>query len=441
MHRMLRNNTSTPSYSPLRFQATRWSIYAVLVVAYMSVYFHRMAPAVVSSELMVAFGTTGAALGSLAAMYYYVYTAMQIPAGILADTVGIRVVATIGCAVAGVGSILFGISESFAAASAGRFLVGLGVSVIFVGLMKSNSVWFSERYYGRISGLTLFLGNLGSMLAAAPLAAALLFWSWREVFVALGIGSLVLGVLSLWLVRNRPEEAGFPSVREIEGQAKHRAREHHWLADLRNVAGRPRVWPGFFVNFGMAGSLFAFVGLWAIPLLRDGFGLDRAGAARYTTVALFGLACGSLAVGWLSDHMGRRRPVVMTGAMVYAVVLAAMLFGPWGPGAMAFVLFAVLGFAGGAFMITYACAKEVSPPALAGMAVSVVNTGLFLGAALMQPLFGWALDVGWDGAMQEGVRVFSLEDYRRGLWLMEGFALVGVVASWVLPETYGRQQE
>src|SRR5512134_459375 len=71
MHRMPPNNTSTPSYSPLRFQATRWSIYAVLVVAYMSVYFHRMAPGVVSSELMVAFGTTGAALGSLAAMYYY----------------------------------------------------------------------------------------------------------------------------------------------------------------------------------------------------------------------------------------------------------------------------------------------------------------------------------------------------------------------------------
>lgn len=215
---------AAPAFSATRFEITRWSVFAVLVVAYMSVYFHRMAPGVVAGELMASFQTTGAALGSLAAMYYYVYTAMQVPAGVLADTVGIRAVAALGNVVAGVGSILFGLAESFEMASAGRFLVGLGVSVIFVGLMKSNTVWFSERRYGLVSGLTLFLGNLGSVLAAGPLAFALTLWSWREVFVGLGIGSLLFGVLSLLIVRNRPEDAGFPSLRQMEGRAAHAPR-------------------------------------------------------------------------------------------------------------------------------------------------------------------------------------------------------------------------
>lgn len=62
---------------------------------------------------MRAFGTTGAALGSLAAVYYYIYTAMQIPAGVLADTLGARVSVTLGNLVSGAGSILFGLAATF----------------------------------------------------------------------------------------------------------------------------------------------------------------------------------------------------------------------------------------------------------------------------------------------------------------------------------------
>ena len=143
-----------------RFQRLRWSTYAILILAYMLVYFHRMAPGVVTSELMATFQTSGAALGSLAAMYYYIYTAMQIPAGVLADTLGARISVTLGCLIAGVGSILFGLAETFAVASSGRFLVGLGVSVVFVGLMRSNTQWFSERNFGFLSGIGTVLNPL-----------------------------------------------------------------------------------------------------------------------------------------------------------------------------------------------------------------------------------------------------------------------------------------
>ena len=110
----------------------------------------------------------------------------------LADTLGARIGVALGCLVAGGGSILFGIADTFEIASLGRFLVGLGVSVVFVGLMRSNTQWFSDRNYGLISGMTLLLGNLGSILAAGPLALLLDATSWRTVFV--GIGAVSLGI-------------------------------------------------------------------------------------------------------------------------------------------------------------------------------------------------------------------------------------------------------
>ncbi len=426
------------AFSYRKFQRVRWTIFAILVVSYISVFFHRMAPGVVSADLMVSFNTSAAALGSLAAMYYYIYTAMQLPAGVLADTLGNRVSITLGNIVAGLGSILFGLAETLSMASVGRFLVGLGVSVIFVGLMKSNTVWFRERIYGIVSGMTLLIGNLGSVMAAGPLAYLLGFWSWREIFVAIGIFSLFLALLSLLFVRNRPEEAGFPSLREMVGEAAHAEREQHWWHDIKDIWRNRLIWPGFWFNFGMAGGLFAFAGLWAIPLLSDLHGLTTAEASTYTTITLFSMALSTLALGWLSDWLGRRKPLAVASATLYLIAWLVLIYSPWQPGAVAMGLFALLGLSGGGFVLTYACAKEVALPALSGMAISLVNTGLFLGAAIMQPLFGWVLDLSWRGESVGGVNVYSAAGYHNAMLLMAGFAVVALVASVRLRETWAR---
>jgi sugar phosphate permease len=417
------------------FERTRWTIYSVLVAAYMLAFFHRFAPAMVSAELTQAFGITAAALGSLAAMYFYIYTAMQIPAGVLADTLGSRFAVTLGNVVAGAGSVLFGLAQNFAAASTGRFLVGLGVSVVFVGLMKSNSVWFSERRYGTISGLTLLLGNVGAIAATGPLAMILMHVEWRTLFVVLGAVAIGLGLLSWWIVRDKPEDLGYPSVREMEGQQAHAPRSRHWVHDLRAVLANRRLWPGFVYDFGIAGSLFGMLGLWAMPLLRDVHALSRGEASVYTTLATGAFALGCLAAGGLSDRLRRRRPVLQAGALAYLLACLGLLFLPWRPGAAALGLFLLLGLSAGSFVVAYAHAKEVTAPALAGMAIALVNTGLFLGTALFQPLFGGAMDFGWDGRLAEGVPVYAASDYRRGLWLLTGFAALAALASRFLVET------
>ncbi len=426
---------SVQAFDRARFARVCWSIYAILAASYILVFFHRIAPAVVSADLMRAFGTTGAALGSLAAVYYYLYTAMQIPAGVLADTLGARVSVTLGNIVSGVGSILFGLAATFWEASVGRALVGLGVSVVFVGLMKSNTLWFRDRDYGFISGLTLVLGNVGAILAAGPLAGVLTIWSWRTVFVALGVMALMLAVLSWLGVRNSPEEAGFPSVREMEGQTRHAGRQQHWWHDLLGVLATRRTWPGFWVNLGMPGSLLAFLGLWAIPFLRDVHGLERSAASVYTSIALAGFAVGALFSGWFSDRLGRRKPLLMAGVLLYGLAWLGLVYTEWSPGVMGMAWFALMGFSGGSFVLTYAGAKEVVSPALSGMAIALVNTGVFLGAAMIQPLFGWIMDLTWSGALANGVRVYGATDYRAGFFLMLGCVALAIGASTFFHET------
>ncbi len=426
-------------FDQARFNRLRWTVFWILIGSYIMVFFHRVAPGVVAADLMQAFHTSGAALGSLAATYFYIYTALQIPSGVLADTLGPRISVTLGGLVAGGGSVLFGLAPDFATASWGRFLVGLGVSVIFVGLMKSNALWFPDRQYGRISGLTLLVGNLGSILAAGPLALLLAEVSWRQVFVGAGVVSVLLALLTLIGVRNRPEDAGFPSLREQEGLSPHPPRDQHWLRDLREVLTNRAVWPGFWVNFGLTGCFFAFAGLWAIPLMRDLFGLDRAAASLYATVTLLGFAIGAYKVGWISDRLGRRRPVIVAGTLFFCLAWLGMILLPWGPGWSGLLIFALLGLTAGGNVVVYAAAKEVLPARVAGMSVALVNTGLFLGAAILQPAFGWVLDLSWDGTLRDGVRVYAAADYQHGLWLCFGAALLALLATPLVRETHCRQ--
>jgi len=425
------------SYPP-GFQRVRWTIFSLLAVSYMLVFFHRMVPAAVASDLMAAFGTSAAALGSLAAMYYYVYTAMQIPSGVLADTLGPRISVTLGSLVAGGGSILLGVAPDLTTASVGRFLVGLGVSVVFVGLMRSNAIWFSERQYGRISGLTLLLGNLGSILAAAPLVWLMGFFTWREVFIGIGVVSIAMALLTWLMVRNRPQDLGFPSVRAMEGLDDHEPHQGDIWRALRRVYGNRTAWPGFWVNFGVTGNMFSFVGLWGVPLLRDVHDLSRADASSYTTVSLISFALGCLLMGWFSDHLGRRKPVIVTAALVSALAWLALLTTPWAPGWSAYLAYGFIGLAASGFIVTYGAAKEVCEPASAGMAISLVNTGLFLGAAIMQPTFGWIMDQTWDGTLVEGVRTYAWVDYQNALWLSFAFAVLALVAALRVRETYCR---
>src|SRR5512139_3599062 len=214
----------------------RWIAFTLVALCYMLAFFHRMAPAAIAGELQRDFQASGAALGALAAMYFYIYTLMQIPVGVMADTLGVRRIVTAGAVLAGIGSLLFAWADTLQLAYLGRLLIGLGVSSFFISLMKINAVWFHERHFGTAGGLSILLGNIGAVLAASPLLWLVAQTSWRNVFAAVGMLSLLLALLVWWLVRNHPHEAGLPSLRELEGKAPHPKHEGHWWDGLVQVA-------------------------------------------------------------------------------------------------------------------------------------------------------------------------------------------------------------
>jgi predicted MFS family arabinose efflux permease len=405
---------------------------AVVVAAYVLSFFQRFAPAGIAQDLAASFQTSAASLGVLAATYFYVYTLMQVPTGILVDTLGPRRILLLGGIVAGIGSLLFGSAQSLDAALLGRTLIGLGVSVTFIAMLKIIAVWYEEHRFASMVGLSMLVGNLGSVLAGSPLSWLAQTAGWRGVFVGVGIVSLVLGALAWLLVRDRPDSAGtaVPAGPTFDRTVI--------LTGLLRVVQNRATWPAVFVNTGLSGSFFAFGGLWATPFLTQGMGMSRDMATAHLSLYFAGFAVGCLIVGTLSDRLRRRKPVIVASSLVYGAVWLAWLSGAALPPVATYSLFALMGLTTASFTLSWACAKEVNPPQLSGMSTSVANMGGFLMGALLQPAVGWIMDHRWSGAMANGVRLYTPEDYRWGLLLIASATWLGAAAAWFIRETHCR---
>ncbi len=404
---------------------------AVVVCAYVLSFFQRFAPAGIAQDLAAAFQTSAASLGVLAATYFYVYTVMQVPTGILVDTLGPRRILALGGLVAGGGSLLFGMAGTLDGALAGRTLIGLGVSVTFIAMLKIIAVWFEEHRFATVVGISMLIGNLGSVLAGAPLSWLAQAAGWRGVFVGVGFVSLALGVLCWLLVRDRPAQAGAtPHVGRVDRTVI--------IGGLLRVVRNRATWPAAALNFGISGSFFAFGGLWATPFLVQGMGMSRATATAHLSLYFAGFAVGCLLVGSLSDRLRRRKPVIIVSSHLLGLVWLVWLSGAALPLAASYTLFGLMGLMTASFTLSWACAKEVNPPALSGMSTSVTNMGGFLAGALLQPAVGWIMDRRWNGAMAEGVRLYALDDYRWGLALLAAAAWFGALSAWRIRETHCR---
>ena len=205
-------NTPLPPYPPLRLS---WLVWGLAALFYLIGFFHRLAPAVMTQELMRDFDISAAALGNLSGFYFYSYWVMQIPAGILADGWGPRRLLTVGMLGSAIGSLLFAASSGMTAACLGRLLIGACVSVAFVVSLKLAAGWFPPRYYSMISGLVLFTGILGAVSAGVPLRLLVDAFGWRAVMVA--AAALTAGIAAVtW--RGGPRRPGRARLPQLRGR-------------------------------------------------------------------------------------------------------------------------------------------------------------------------------------------------------------------------------
>jgi MFS family permease len=405
-----------------------WLVCGLGALFYCYEYLLRILPSVMSEDLLKMYDISGVAFGNLVAFYYYAYTPMQLPAGMMMDRLGPRKLLVFASVICALGTYLFSY-QYLPTAQIGRFFVGLGSAFAFVGVLKLASLWFPPSSFAFIAGMATSLGMLGAMIGDIVLSKlVVLLGSTMTLYLAAAIGLLL--TIALWLVipetkmLKTPTDATKLSYREF-------------FSEVFKLFRNPQMWLIGIIGSLLYLSLSGFAEVWGIPYLIRAYGLSNSRAATAISLVFLGWGLGSPLVGWISDRIGNRRYPIIVGALLGAVIFALILHFPFiashSLGGMLFLF----GVCSSTQIIVFPIARELNVSALAGTAIAVTNLFVMLGGALSEPLIGKALDV-LTGTLTKGnLMAFSVESFGYALSIIPVMFILAAVLTCFVKETRG----
>jgi MFS family permease len=407
-------NRDTGARKSIRLATVSWLLVAVF---YFYQYILRSAPSVMVPQLTDAFGLSALGMASLIGLFYYGYSPFSLVAGAAMDRLGPKNVLPIAAAVVGIGGLLFGLGNR-EAASVGRVLQGAGGVFALVGAVYIATKNFPVSRAATLIGATQMFGMAGGsagQFAVGPMIGGGM--SWKAFWIGMGLAGVAIGALLFFLLPNEGKSEKPEGSLKVTIQA--------FLTVFKN--------PQSILCGLIAGLIFIpttiFDMIWGVRYLQEAHGFSYASAVMRSATVPLGWIIGCPLLGFISDRLGRRKPVIIGGALVLLVCLAWILFGPaevFPP----YLLGLVAGLASGAAMLPYTVIKEVNPPQFGGTATGVINFLNFTFSALLGPVFGWLLQQVSRGAQQR-----ELAHYQAAfLPLLFGVA-AAIVFSFLLKET------
>jgi sugar phosphate permease len=392
-----------------------WLVLSAAVSVYILAVFHRTSLGVAGLIAAERFHISSAQLATFTMVQLFVYAAMQIPVGVLVDRFGAKKLLVTGVVLMTGGQFAFAFASTFGAGVAARVFVGMGDAMVFVSLIQLVALWFPPARTAMVTQMTGVVGQVGAVVATAPLSAALLSVGWTRSFAAAASVGVVLGVVLIIVVRDSPYKDHHRD--ELKMRAVGRALKMAWV----EPGTRLGLWSHFTVQFGA--TVFAL--LWGFPFLVSGQGLTAGMASDLLIIMTVTAVVTSPLIGAFVTRWpySRSTLVLWIVGAIMAVWAVVLLWPGRAPIWLLVLLVVVLAVGGPGSMVGFDLARTFNPPTRLGSASGIVNVGGFVASLSTVALIGLVLDQVAPG----GPSTYTVDSFRVAMSVQYLVWVIGVV--------------
>jgi MFS family permease len=320
-------------------------------------------------------------MGAVTGVFFLMFAAMQIPAGVLLDRFGPRRVMSGLLLSAVAGSLVFAAADGALGLGVGRSLMGAGCAAGLMGSMVVFARWFPIRWFATLSAVIFAFGGAGNIMATTPLALASEAIGWRGAFV--GMAAVTVGMAAVLFLVLRDAPPGHPAA------SRRPETPRQILTGLGQVLRDRRIWLISAMQTVAYPILMTIGALWAGPYLDEVYGLDAITRGNILLALNVAMIAGVLAYGPLEQYFDSRKWLVVAGTAATILLLCVLALVPAWPLWQVVTLLIVVMALGGYQMILHAHTRSILPDHLVGRGLTVQNTAAFVGVFAMQWASGY----------------------------------------------------
>lgn len=384
----------------------------ILATFYLYQYLLRSSPGVLINEIRHEFGMNADNFALMGSMYYYGYSMMQIPLGILVDRVGIRKTAIYSISLCVIGTVLLATTENSMFAYLSRFIVGIGSASAFMSCLKLARDYLPQSKQGIIIGATLTFGSVGALLTGAPLNLLLSqIKTWQiSFFVFASIGVIILLLSMIYLPKNKNN----PSVEEFSSK--------NILSDIYEILTTKKIIIYSIIAIGLYTPLLVMADLWGTAFLMSKFDLTREVASPVLMNLYIGMAIGSVLLPYLAEKTHILDKIIVTSLVILLLLFTITIYSTNLDVVELTILMILIGCFCGAEMLCFTAALRYTNPHTSGLTIGIVNTFNMLSGAMMQQMVGYYLDFSWQGKLDgDNLRIYSANEF------VEAFTILVII--------------
>jgi ACS family tartrate transporter-like MFS transporter len=314
-----------------------WRLLSFLFLLYVANYIDRTNIAYATLGMKGDLGLSDSIFGTASGIFFIGYFALQIPGALLVERWSARLLLAITLITWGALTTLTGFVRTPLELYGARFLLGAAEAGFFPGVIVYLSHWFIYR--DRAKAVALFMSAIPiAYILGSPLAGYILglhslgIPGWRWLFLLEGVPAILLGLATLFVLPDRPNEVRWLQPRERDWLAAHLAEERRAKADVEHVT----IWQALrhpAVVILTIGLFFTYTGgyafwFWMPTMLQRFTGWSTQHVGWVGAIPFVAGLIGMLMLGWNSDRTRERRWHFAIPQLTSALALSAWFFLP-----------------------------------------------------------------------------------------------------------------